>query len=92
MKLKIDTFNKTIQIEESVNLKELFDDLELMFPNGEWKKYTLTEYLFNEFMVWKDPIRFDKEITQPITPFTPPWEITCESSNQVSGVYCVEIK
>jgi hypothetical protein len=41
MKLQFDTTNKTIKVEESVNLKELTETLEKLLPNGEWKEFTL---------------------------------------------------
>lgn len=41
MKIQLDTTNKTIKVEESVNLKELTEALEKLLPNGEWKEFTL---------------------------------------------------
>ena len=54
MKIQLDTSSKIIKIEELVNLKELFDLLEQMLPNGTWKEFTLDT---NTIIVnWKDPI------------------------------------
>jgi hypothetical protein len=41
MKIQIDTTNKTIKIEEKVNLNELFEALNRLFPNNEWKEFSL---------------------------------------------------
>lgn len=41
MKLQIDTENKTIKIDESVNLGELSEVLLKLFPKLEWKEYSL---------------------------------------------------
>lgn len=41
MKIQLDTTNKTIKVEESVNLQELTDALEKLLPNGEWKQFKL---------------------------------------------------
>lgn len=41
MKFILDTDKKTIQLQEDVNIEKLSDLLGKMFPNGEWKEYTL---------------------------------------------------
>lgn len=41
MKIQIDTEKKTIKIESSILAKELFKGLDKLFPNKEWKEYTL---------------------------------------------------
>ena len=42
MKLQIDTVNKTIQVINSeLNLGELIKELKKLFPNGEWKKFSI---------------------------------------------------
>lgn len=40
MKLNIDTENKTIKINETVNLKELNDTIKKLLPNN-WEEYDL---------------------------------------------------
>ena len=41
MKIQLDTINKTIKIEEQVNLKELVKTLEKLLPKGLWKEFDL---------------------------------------------------
>lgn len=41
MKIKICTKEKIFEIEEEVNLGELINELDKMFPNEAWKKYNL---------------------------------------------------
>lgn len=41
MKLEIDTIAKTIKFEESVNIQDLYTQLLLLFPMGEWKEYRI---------------------------------------------------
>lgn len=54
MKLQLDTENKTIKIEGDVEFNELLKVLKKLFPNGEWKEYTLkTSTVINN---WSNPI------------------------------------
>ena len=102
MKLKLDTINKTIEIEENVNLDELFKTLKVLLPNDTWKEYTL---YMNATIYWTNPITIPiiyPEITQPVYPPYPnyPWlgyengtgsnEFT-NNLTIVDGLYCVEI-
>jgi hypothetical protein len=41
MKLVLDTTNKTIKIEEPVNLGELIDTLNKLLPSTEWREFKL---------------------------------------------------
>ena len=41
MRLQLDTDAKTIKLMDNVKLSELFEKLEKILPNGEWKKFTL---------------------------------------------------
>jgi hypothetical protein len=66
MKLQINTDNKTITIEESVNLGELYEALFKMFPKFTWKEYSIV------------PVKSIEHWTSPVTiPWTPqpvlPW-------------------
>jgi hypothetical protein len=54
MKLQINTETKTIKIEDKVNLTELFDLLNKMFPNQEWREFSLETN--NTIIDWKQPI------------------------------------
>ena len=53
MKLQLDTTNKTIKVEGSVNLNELFEALKKLLPQGEWKEFTLEA---NTTITWVNPI------------------------------------
>lgn len=65
MKLQLDTTNKTIKIEEQVNLKELFELLENILPNGVWKEFKLE---CNTTIQWTNPITI-----YPYRPYIGPW-------------------
>lgn len=98
MKIKLDTINKTIDLEESVRLKDLFNTLNTLLPNEPWKEYTLN---VNATIYWTNPIVVDTPIypSYPSTPY--PW-ITYSSGTgdgdftkqptTTSGVYCIETK
>lgn len=60
MKIQLDTINKTITIEEDVNLHDFYEQINTILPDGKWREFTL---------------KVDKisKITNPITvtPHTP---------------------
>lgn len=62
MKIQLDTVNKTIQIEETINLGELMEQIQLILPNGLWKEFKLEVKTIN---YWTEPI------TLPYIPYTP---------------------
>lgn len=71
MNLKIDTINKTITIEDSkVNFEELFKTLNELFPNDEWKKFSLIPNYINNIY---EPLKY--EPYGPLEPYQPnkPW-------------------
>jgi hypothetical protein len=75
MKLILDTTEKTIKIEESVNLKDLFEMLERLLPNGDWKEFKLET---NTSIVWNNPspIIINPYVPSPFdVPYQPtyPW-------------------
>jgi hypothetical protein len=88
MKLQLDTIQKTIKIEEAINLGELFKTLESLLPNKEWKKFSIeVGVIYN----WVSPINipYPVIIPQPY-PVTPPynpypwyekWPITVQYDN-----------
>jgi hypothetical protein len=39
MKVQLDTDQKTIKIEESINLHEMIKIVKKILPNGEWKEF-----------------------------------------------------
>lgn len=100
MKIILDTLEKVIKIEESVNLGEFMETLEKMLPFGEWKKFKLeTNVSINS--QWVTPIVL-KEYINPISPIpcpsypypSYPWykpypDITC-SNQLLTGTYCIE--
>lgn len=96
MKIKLDTINKTIDLEESVNLNDLFNTLNIFLPNDLWKEYTLN---MNTTIYWTNPIVIDypKYPTYPSYPWitysygTGDNEFIKEPTI-TSGVYCIETK
>ena len=55
MRLQIDTSNKTIKLDEDVNLGDLMEALNRLFPTKDWKEYKLqTNTVINN---WCNPIR-----------------------------------
>jgi len=73
MKIQIDTKEKTLAVEENVNLDEFMKAVRKLFPNNEWKKYELkTQTIVN----WTNPIIYER---YPWRPY--PWyEITYDST------------
>lgn len=67
MKIQLDTNNKTILIEEDVNLHELYETLNSILPDGKWREFTLKMTKIRE---WKDPIIINPNpySPQPNTP------------------------
>jgi len=64
MKLLIDTEKLLISFNGEVNLADLFEKLKVLFPEGEWKKYSI------EGMLTKIIIK-EREILYPTYPY--PW-------------------
>lgn len=54
MKIQIDTTAKTIKMESAAKFSELFEVLEKLLPNDQWKEYTLeaNTIIYN----WNNPI------------------------------------
>jgi len=100
MKLQLDTTKKTIKIDEDVKLSKLITTLKNMFPNGEWKDFTLEKNAVIEH--WNNPIiyrEYCKEV-EPIKPwYQQPYITCCGSTNSVdknnyqltSGVFNIEV-
>lgn len=101
MKLQIDTSKKTIKLEESVKLESLIKTLKQLFPNNEWKQFTLeTNTVINN---WNRPLIIEPIKTYPTYPRYPwyDWSSVYSSSNtmsktdkpmMLSGKYNVECK
>ena len=79
MKLRIDTALKQIQIEEKVNLGELFTKLEQLLPNDLWKEYSIEVVVLNN---WINPIIIDRPY--PVYPTQPFWHNPYVITSQIS--------
>ena len=66
MKIQLDTINKTITIEEDVNLHDFYEELNSLLPGGLWREFTLK---VSKIKDWNDPITITPNI--PINPFVP---------------------
>lgn len=92
MKLIIDTEQKTINLEQEVNLGELFGYLMQIFPNNLWTEFKLIPTILTN---WVSPIIIEPIYPQPyIQPWKPdyPWITYC-NNDQVelnTGRYCVQ--
>jgi len=92
MKLQIDTDNKTINILENVQFGVLIDILDKLFPNREWKSFTLITEVISK---WMSPIIIDTPIYPPYPSY--PW-VTFDGTNKNgnllynTGTYNVDIK
>jgi hypothetical protein len=70
MKIQIDTTNKTITIEEDVNLHDFIEGINNLIPGGGWREYTLKITKITE---WKEPIVIERD--RDVKPFTQPWTV-----------------
>ena len=82
MKIQINTDLKTITIESNVNLKEFYDQIQLMLPSGSWEQFTLVQSLISN---WSQPIYIPYQ-KPPCNPWTDPvWYqqlpyVTCDTN------------
>ena len=83
MKLQLDTVEKTITIDQDVNLGDLVKTLNSLLPKKQWKEYKLTT---NTVVYWQEaptplfpnaPIQpyYESPGTLPDPNF--PWVVTC---------------
>jgi hypothetical protein len=63
MKIQLDTVNKTIQIEEDVNLHDFYEQINGLLPSGLWRDFTLK---VGKIVKWEEPYK-----VTPNTPFNP---------------------
>lgn len=91
MKISVDRTNKIIELTEDVNLHELFEELNSLFPGGIWREFTLKLpksdkinipiYVPNE--IGTNPYTTPQPFTQPSPynplPFTQPYYYTTSS-------------
>jgi hypothetical protein len=94
MKLKIDTNLKVIQVEQQCKLVELFDFVKKIFPENQWKEYSIeaVPVIHN----WFNPIYVPYTIpcyspTLPLLPELP--IITCGDISfptTAAGTHCFQ--
>ena len=52
MKLQLDTKNKTVKVEENVNLEEFLKVMKKMFLGDTWKEFTLETNTIINYSPW----------------------------------------
>lgn len=87
MKLSLDTIQKTITIEESVNLNEFYEMIKKLLPDDLWKDFKLET---NVIQNWNSPIIIKEYPIYPIypspsLPYQPPYWITCQTGTNIEG-------
>lgn len=70
MKVQLDTINKTITIEEDVNLHDFYEQINAILPDGKWREFTLK---VGKIVEWRQPITITPDTT-PINPYTNPYD------------------
>ena len=68
MRIEIDTTQKKLKVQENIKLGDLFAELKKMFPNNDWKDWTIEPTTVWQYYPYT-----------PIynTPYVYPYEITC---------------
>lgn len=69
MKIQLDTTNKTITIEEDVNLHDFYESLNSILPDGKWREFTLKVSKITE---WIDPTVIRPQQPNPYGPVITP--------------------
>lgn len=89
MKIQIDTEQKTIVLEEAINLGDLAKKLNKLFPNKTWKEYKLEVKTITQ---WSNPIVIKEYPYYPWHYY--PWitynntsTITTNSNTNVGGMF-----
>lgn len=54
MKIQLDTVNKTITIEEDVNLHDFYEQINAILPDGKWREFTLK---VGKIVEWREPLQ-----------------------------------
>lgn len=81
MKIQLDTVSKTIKLESSEKMSKIIETLKKLFPNGEWKEFTLeTNTVINN---WNSPIVI-REYRQPAPYY--PWYNGTSYTSQGIGI------
>jgi hypothetical protein len=85
MKLQLDTTSKTVRVEGTVNLEALYETLQKLLPNGEWKQFSIES---NSTITWVNPITIPYYPYYPTTPYpwweVKPWGTICD--NGANGI------
>lgn len=84
MKLQIDTAAKTIKLEQSAKITEILSVVKKLFPNDEWKEYTLEAVtVINN---WTNPIIIDRwpQYPYPLTPIYGVPNTVCDGIGSIS--------
>lgn len=85
MKIQINTENKSISVLDDVNLNELMENLQKLFPNGEWKEYKL-EKLIETSYIPSTPIIINDRWWRRTNPYPwIEWNDFSEEINEFSG-------
>ena len=79
MKIQLDTENKTIVIEEDINLHDFHEQINLLLPGGLWRDFTLK---VGKIKKWGDPIVVDP---QPSPNINQPWNPVQPNTNPYPG-------
>ncbi len=88
MKIQLDTNQKTIRVEESVNLNEFMKAVKNLFPNNEWKEYrieTNTVINWGTYPIYYEPQKFTPYWWEQ--PYTICDGKTVTTGERVYGVY-----
>lgn len=89
MKIQLDTVNKTIKLESAEKMEKIVETLKKLFPNGEWKEFTLET---NTTIVnWNRPVIIERNIHPAPYISDYPWyhsgDILCKAGSQSSTSY-----
>ena len=98
MRIQLDTTEKTITIEEDVNLHNFYEQINSLLPNGLWREFTLKVSVIKE---WENPISIPNiSNPQPYhpqspydNPYSPVWYTNGSTDNFLlnDGVYNITI-
>ncbi len=83
MKLQIDTNKKTIKIEESINLFDLMNTLNQLFPNDSWKEYSLESATITN---WINPVYIQPHTVVLGRNYYQPYEVYCGTGSNTNYV------
>lgn len=79
MKIQLDTVNKTITIEEDVNLHDFYEQINAILPDGKWREFNLK---VSKIVEWREPITIT-----PHTPINPYQPLTTPQPNTYPNIW-----